>query len=62
MGIIYFADADKRKTKKQMQENFHLPFAAPVAVTYNGKGGGEKRESYNFNNKYFKPMNRPYLR
>jgi hypothetical protein len=37
-----------------MQENFHLFFAnlstvattAPVAVTYNDKGGGEKRESY----------------
>jgi hypothetical protein len=50
------------KNKKQMQENFHLFFAAPVAVTYNDKGGGEKRESYNFNNKYFKLMNRPYQR
>jgi hypothetical protein len=40
--------------KKQMQENFHLFFVnlstaaiiAPVAVTYNDKGGEEKRESW----------------
>jgi hypothetical protein len=34
-----------------MQENIHLYFekrltAVPVAVTYNDKGGREKRESY----------------
>jgi hypothetical protein len=40
------------QNKKQMQENFHLFFflltsaqrliVAPVAVTYNDKGGGKK--------------------
>jgi hypothetical protein len=40
--------------QKQMQENFHLFFAnfaqrltaAPVAMTNNDKGGGEKKESW----------------
>jgi hypothetical protein len=52
MGIICFADADKRRTKKQMQENFHLFFANLCNccarwcdVTYIGKDGEEKRES-----------------
>jgi hypothetical protein len=50
MAIICFANADKRRKKYQMQENFHLLHlyaqritAAPVSVTYNDKGGREKR-------------------
>jgi hypothetical protein len=51
MAIIGFADADKRRRKKQMQENLHMFLltyakrltAAPVTVTHNDNG---KRESY----------------
>jgi hypothetical protein len=54
MGIIYFADADKKKKNKCKKlslvfVNFCTaanPTAAPVTVTYNDKGGREKRESY----------------
>jgi hypothetical protein len=52
--IIYFPDADNRRTKNKCKKTFTYFFAnlstvattAPVAVTYNDKGGGEKRESY----------------
>jgi hypothetical protein len=49
MGITCFADADKRRTKNKYKKTFTCflwLIAAPVAVTYNDKGGREKRESY----------------
>jgi hypothetical protein len=52
MGIICFADAGKRKRKNKYKKTctcFLLTYAqpltaAPVTVTYNDKGGREKRE------------------
>jgi hypothetical protein len=54
MGIICFADADKRRRKNKCKKTltcFLVTYAqwltaAPLTVTYNDKGGREKRESY----------------
>jgi hypothetical protein len=56
MGIVCFADADKRRRKNKCKKTFTcflLTYAerltaAPVTVTYNDidNGGREKRESY----------------
>jgi hypothetical protein len=44
MGMICFADADKRRRKNKWKKTFTFT-AAPVTVTYNDKCGREKRES-----------------
>jgi hypothetical protein len=54
MGIICFVDTDKRRRKNKCKKTctcFLLTYAqrvtaAPVIVTYNDKGGREKRGSY----------------
>jgi hypothetical protein len=55
MGIIYFADVDKRRRKNKCKKTLTCFFvltyaqwltAAPVTVTYNDKDGREKIESY----------------
>jgi hypothetical protein len=55
MGIIYFADVDKRRRKNKCKKTLTCFFvltyaqwltAAPVTVTYNDKGGREKKESW----------------
>jgi hypothetical protein len=54
MGIICFADADKRRRKNKCKKTFTcflLTYAerltaSSVTVTYNDKGGREKKESF----------------
>jgi hypothetical protein len=54
MGIICFADADKRRRKNKCKKTFtcfvltyvQRVTAAPVTVTYNDRGGKEKKKNH----------------